>query len=111
LLFARPLVLGAARVIFTTNQLFVKHPIGGVQVLIEANANNAPNWLPQVYTNMLFANNTMIGGMGSVATNANAGIAGLMSLPNRYAPGNSLSVEPGTDRGFVVIDDMVIDKN
>lgn len=91
---------------FSGNKPFVNHSVGGLQFLVEANANNFEPWLPQVWSNFVFAGNTMFCGNGGVATNANAGISGAISLPNRYAPGNSLAVEPGPDRGFILITNM-----
>jgi hypothetical protein len=93
--------------VFTTNGLFVGHGVAGIQILVEANANNIPNWLPQVWTNFVLMNNTIMCGMGAVPTNLNAGVISPISLPNRYAPGNSTSFEPGPDRGWILIQDMV----
>jgi len=97
---------------FSGNLPFVNHGTqGAFQFLVEANANNVEPWLPQVWTNFILVGNTVIGGMGAVATNLSGGIQTCISLPNRYAPGNSLSVESDTDRGFIILTNFIVKNN
>jgi len=97
---------------FSNNKPFVDHGTqAAFQFLVEANANNAPNWLPQYWTNFVFVNNTVMCGMGAVPTNLNAGIEVGLSTPNRYAPGNSLSVEVDLYRGWVYLTRFIIENN
>jgi len=97
---------------FSNNKPFVNHGTqGAFQFLVEANANNAPNWLPQYWTNFVFVNNTVMAGMGAVATNLSGGIQACISIPNRYAPGNTMTVEPDIYRGFVYLTSFVVKNN
>lgn len=97
---------------FSANKPFVNHGTqGAFQFLVEANANKVEPWLPQVWTNFIVVNNTVIHGMGAVATNLSGGIQTCISLPNRYAPGDSLSVDPEPDRGFIYPTNFIVKNN
>lgn len=97
---------------FSANLPFVNHATqGAFQFLVEANANGVAGWLPQVWTNFILANNTVIAGMGAVPTNSNGGIQTCLSVPNRYQPGNSLSIEPDPLRGFILLTNFVVKNN